>query len=195
MKYSFLFILVIVFLSNCSTDYQIKFKQNEISSMGIFIGTDADGLRERLVVSFPVRQYRNQLKNIDYIDGWVKIGNELFTFNKEDIYIRVITAPPTSRTLVNPIYQENGKINFIEEERVNILYDCIEISLNKKISKRDFNRIYNQKNNQIEAFFLYKLIVDDEIIEIIINETFTYEIRKTVYFLGEINIRDEIILE
>jgi len=188
-------LLIAIIFSSCTTSYDVRFIKNEITSMSLSIGYNEYYLRERLVVAFPVRHYRNQLTNTEYIGGWIKIGNELFTFNKDEIYIRIITAPSNSEKLVNIIIEENGINNYSEEEINNFLYDCIEITINKIISKRDFNRIYRQDNNIIEAYFEYNITVNDEIIEIKINEIFTYRVEKSKYLLGEILLEREVILE
>ena len=192
MKKYFL-ILTVILLSGCDTQYRVGFKQREISSMGLYIGTDINGSPSGLVIEFPV-EYNNHLKNFDYIVGWVKIGNELFTFNKDEIRITVQTAKNPSDRLVNILYEENGKLTISEEEKLLILHDCHYIHLNKDISKREFNRIYKQENKNIETFFEYKITVDDDIIEIIINEKFTYDVTERIYLLGEILLK-EVILE
>ena len=187
------FIILIIILSGCSTQYLVGFKQKEMSSMGLYIGTNANGSPSRLVVEFPGK-YNNQLKNIDYIGGWIKIGNELFTFYKDEIRINVQTATSPSAKFVYFLYEENGKMPISEEEKSNILHDCYYIHINKDLSKRDFKKIYKQENKIIETYFEYKITVGDDIIEIIINENFTYNVRKRVWFFGEI-LLEEVLLE
>jgi hypothetical protein len=91
LKYLIAVFLTAILLESCvSIQYLVYFKQGEITTMslGQYI---INGQQSRLTVEFPAK-YNNQLKNIDYIGGWVKIGNELFTFNKDEIKITVKTA-------------------------------------------------------------------------------------------------------
>jgi hypothetical protein len=192
MKKYFL-ILTIILLSGCSTDYNVVFKQREISSMILYIVIDDNASDSGLCIEFPAK-YNNQLKDIDYIGGWVKIGNELFTFDKNEIIISIVTASSPSAKFRHFLYEENGKLVISEEEKPLILHDCYCIRLYKDISKRKFNRIYKQENKNVETNFEYKVTVGDDIIEIIINENFTYYVEKRIEFLGEILLK-EVLLE
>jgi len=77
-----------------------------------------------------------------------------------------------------------------EEEKLDILYDCYYIKIEKDLKKREFNKIYNQKDKIIEIYFEYKVTVDNEIIEIIINEKYNYYVIKRLWFLGEILLKE-----
>jgi hypothetical protein len=187
------FVILIIFLSGCSTQYLIGFKPNEISSRRYLYETiNNSGNPSGLTISFRTF-YNNRLKNIEYINGWVKIGNELFTFNKDEIRIGVQTADSPSSVLVFFLYEENGKMAISEEEKLKILHDCYYMNIFKAISKREFKKIYKQENKSYEIYFEYKVTVDDEMISMIINETSSYDVTKRLWFLGEILLKEETL--
>ena len=186
-------VILIIILSGCSTQYLIGLKPNEISSRRYLYETiNNSGNPSGLTIS--VRTfYNNQLKNIDYINGWVKMGNELFTFNKDEVRIHIQTADSPSSKLVNFLYEENGKMIISEEEKIKILNDCYYMDVYKALSKREFNRIYKQENKSYEIYIEYKVTVGNDIIDIIINETSTYDVEKRLW-LGEM-LLNKILLK
>jgi hypothetical protein len=99
-----------------------------------------------------------------------------------------LTAKSYSDTFVNILYEEYGKAILSEEEKIIYLHDCYYIYITNDKNILYLNRLYTQKNKNVEIYFEYRITVGNEIIEMIINEKLIYEVEKRTYFSGEIRL-------
>jgi hypothetical protein len=220
MKFIFFLIdlLLLLLFSSCVTYYGFLIYNEDISQdeLGVHIYSDEYPLFEVQVIN---PYYGMQLKNIEYISGWIKIGDVLYTFKREEINISVltkgyITFTPTSwqkkslseAELEDEIkrmseyrekyYYDNrfniekniigidsmgrmgvintnySNINYSEEEKLKLFRLTSHFLFFKDIEKMDIKLLYEQKNKVVEIFFEYKLIMENEIINVKINENF-----------------------
>ena len=190
IKYLIILFLITFFVvllkSYVTVGYNVSFQQGDITTVSLAL-FPINPQQRRLSVHFPAR-YNNQLKNIDYIEGWVKIGNELFTLNKDEIRIFLQTAKSPSDRFVTILYEEYGKIVLSEEEKLYYLHDTFHIVIRNDKNILFLNKLYKQENRNIELYFKYMVTVGYEVIEMIIIENLIYEIERRIYFLGKFRL-------
>ena len=182
-KLRIIIILVFVFSSCVQSTIRID-DRTTMTNMSFSIYDGSTGYQPRLFLSFPGREnhimFTNQVKNVEYKGGWVKIGNELFTFDIDEVNIFLVTARHYSDRFANYLYMENGVQVISEEEKSQYLYYLHRVQIVKYIKKSDLRRIIFQNKKNIEVFFEYSLLFGDDLINVTINENYTYTVNHRI---------------
>ena len=204
MKIKFFLISLILpwFFLSCFTDYGFRIHNESIpqDELNIRIYSDSSLL---LVARIINPYYGNQLRNIEFIDGWIKIGDIFYSFKREDINISVdiwyekldwfakdnyhnrfnIVSNFIHSNLIDRMgirNTNNLNINNSEEEKFRILQSASHFLFFKHLEEKDIKLLYKQKNKNVKIFFEYDLIMENEIINVQVDEDFIYESGKSI---------------
>jgi len=172
IKYNILLILIAGLLTGCWTVYEYNISTTE----GIVVFPNQS--HDFLIIKIPYN-YQQNIIDFEYISGQVKIGNELFTFNRDEILINVSTiGDPRS---YGDCIEFFGDIKASGNDKVYFLNNHNQYLFIKAVNKNVFKKIYKQNNKIINIHFEYRVIFDNEIIDVIISEEYLYEAERKHY--------------
>jgi len=140
----------------------------------------------KLYVIINNQYFGSQLKNIEYINGWVKIGDMILNFENDEINISLVTKElyaETPSAIKLSKYQKielvqgeiiiNDKIIASEEDKLEILQHTSKIYIYKHINEEILDSIIEQNSKNVQLYFQYNLFFDNEIIEVLYRRRFS----------------------
>jgi hypothetical protein len=124
-----------------------------------------------------------EIKNFEFYEGFIKIGDHIIPLKKEEISIRI-----DANEWLNDIYWIiNGKWEYLNFDKQIITEDIIENSINYmfrfskgNITNREIKIIineYNKNNKKTDIYLKYGLLLNNELIINEIYEEHTIEIK------------------
>jgi hypothetical protein len=189
-------IVIIIFLAlllfGCMS-YHFEFKPEHILSNELMVYIFSSEYHSKCFVHIINPNFGNQLIDIEYINGWIKIGDFLFTLEKENIdisltldnnvFFKMFPVPTFTSPNNNFMLKRDGNISHLnvivsEEEKLKILQNTTHIIFGQKIDYQIIKKLYKQKNKNIKLFLECKLITDDKIINVQLNENMVIEFFK-----------------
>jgi hypothetical protein len=196
MNYKIILMVILLFLicpNLFSQSFHFEFKHEIIPRNELYVYIFSSIYNSECSVRINNPNFGNQLIDIEYISGRIEIGDYLFTLEKENIiisltlehnvYFNMFPVPTFSSPNNNFVFRSDGSISYLnvivsEEEKMEILKNTTDIIFKDKMDYQIIREIYEQENRNMKLFFEYRLITNDEIINVQLNENMIIEFVK-----------------
>jgi hypothetical protein len=193
IKIKTIIVMFLSFLLFVNWSYHFEFKHENIPSNELYVYIFSNAYNSEFSVHINNPNFGNQLIDIEYINGWIEIGDFLFTFEKENVdifltiennvYFNMFPVPTFSSPSNMFRFRNDGSITHLnvivsEEEKIEILKNTTHIIFRNKVDHRIIAEIYEQENYDLRLFFDYTLLTDDGNSNIQLNENMIIEFIK-----------------
>ena len=183
MKKIYIFFLGIAFLSGCDHFYHFAFEKKSESEENTKLSYWAiEALCFEITFS---ENIRNRIRDIEYIDGWLKIGNETVTFAREEILISLVLRGHSRFSSIG--LERNGKILISEEEKQEYFKHMHGMRFFRHLDRATHRMLYAQDGEIVRTFFEFRIILDDNVIHYRIEEEYVMNaerVQKIVALIG-----------
>ena len=184
MKKIFIFFICINFLSGCKSIYYFNFENNDasIKNMKLDFWAIESLCFEKSIINNS-NNSNNRILDIEYIDGFLKIGEEKISFKKNEITICIVMNGHRKYSMFG--IEKNGNTIISEDEKQEYFNYISGIRFFKDLdykSQKTIYKLYILNNKLVNVYFEYKIKYENDVVHYIVNEEFILEAEKNIYF-------------